>query len=114
MPRRVHGRERPAVALQALAVGSGHVGHEVLVDELAARGAGALGAAVGGAAAEAGGLGAGGGEQRRQAVGVVAVGVGDEHVADPARAHGCEDGREMRGVLGTRIDEGEACAVPTR
>ena len=63
-------------------------------------GAGALGAAIGGPPSEAHGFGAGGREQRRQAVGVVAVGVGDQHVADrrgPRRRGWPRDARGPRG-----------------
>jgi len=111
MPRRVQGRHRPAVALESLPVLQGNVGDEVLLDELPARRAGALGAAVGGLASEAHGLGPGGGEQGRQAVGVVAVGVGDQHMADAARGHGRENGGKMFRVLGPRIDEGQVAGA---
>ncbi len=69
------------------------------------------GAARARAAAEARGLGAGGSKQRRQAVGVVAVRVGDEDVAHAALADGGEDGLVMRGVVGAGIDERQIVAA---
>jgi len=108
VPWRVQGRERPSVPLQPLSVRERHVGDEILFHILPARGAGALGAAVGDAAPEAHGLSP---RYRREqgghAVGVIAVGVGDDDVADPPRAHGAQDGLQMRRVVRTRIDEGE-------
>ena len=62
-------------------------------------------------AAEAGRLGAGGCKQRGQSVGVIAVRVGDEHVAEPALADGFEDGFQVRGILGAGIDQREIVAA---
>ena len=64
-----------------------------------------LRAALGGAAAETHRLGPGGGEQRRHAVGVVAVGMGDEDVGEPPLPDVFEDGLQVRGILRAGIDQ---------
>jgi len=111
MSRRVHGGDRPTVTIEAPSVGQGKVGNEVLFHVLAARRAGALRAAIGDAPAKAHGFGAGGGEQRRHAVGVVAMGMGDDDVADPAPARGIKDGSQVRRLVGTRVDEADRPTV---
>ena len=52
-------------------------------------------------------LGTGRGFERGDAVDVVAMGVRRDDVRDGAGAGDAQDGIEMRGIVGTRIDDGE-------
>jgi len=80
MPGRKDGLKRPTLSCQPIASLHGKVGHEILFHVLASRGAGALGATVFSLAAIAHRLRSRGCNQRRQAVDVIVVGVGDENV----------------------------------
>jgi len=109
MVRRVPGREQrleaPALARESVAMLEGNVGHKIDLQVLAARGAGALGAARQRPVAVACGLGPGGRDQRRQAVDVVVVGVGDKDVGEPPPADGAQDRGQVLSIIGPRIDQ---------
>ena len=114
MPRRVQRGDGPAVAGQPVAVGEPHVGHEILIDVLAARRAGALGAGLATA--------------RRPKPAVLAPVAATsaarpstwsrwvwviEDMAEPAPADGREDRLKMRGVGGAGVDQGDSAPLPT-
>jgi len=80
MPGRKEGLERPTLAIQPIASPHNKVGHKILFHVLASRGAGALGAAVSRLAAIAHRFRGRGRHQRRQAIDVIVVSVGDEDV----------------------------------
>jgi len=105
MPGGEEGLERPALALQPIAMFHGKVGHEIYFHILASRGAGAFGAAVACLVAIAHGFRGGGGNERRQAIDVIVMGVGDEDVGETPSLECPQDCCQMRRIVRTWVDQ---------